>query len=221
MALVDYHDGGTREVRFNARFEAFAKHWDFRPRACAPYRARTKGKDERGVGYVKHNAIAGHRFASWAALQAHLVHWMREVADVRRHGTTEEAPAVRFARDEAAVLRPVSGRPPFQQVRHLLRRVSSDCAIELDANSYSVPWRLVGERVQVVVSGGRVRIHHAGVEIATHAELAGRRQRSLDPAHFHGVAGTVPPVEAIEPASASALLRPLAAYEQAVGGAWS
>ena len=49
-ALVDYHDAGTREVRFNARFEAFAKHWDFRPRACAPHRAQTKGKDERGVG---------------------------------------------------------------------------------------------------------------------------------------------------------------------------
>jgi len=44
----------------------------FRPRAFAPYRARTKGKDERGVGHVKRNAIAGHVFASWAALEAHL-----------------------------------------------------------------------------------------------------------------------------------------------------
>lgn len=220
-ALVDYHDAGTREVRFNARFEAFARHWDFRPRACAPYRARTKGKDERGVGYVKHNAIAGHSFASWAALEAHLVHWMREVADVRRHGTTEQAPRDRFAGDEAAALRPLCGRPPFQQMRELLRRVSSDCAIELDANSYSVPWRLVGERVQVVVGGGWVQIHHAGVEIARHAELAGRRQRSIDPAHFHGVAGTVQPVAAAEPAAAPALLRPLAEYEQAAGEAWS
>ena len=29
------------------------------PRACAPYRARTKGKDERAVQYVKRNALAG------------------------------------------------------------------------------------------------------------------------------------------------------------------
>ena len=55
-ALVDRHDAVTREVTFNARLIAFAGYWDFRPRACAPYRARTKGKDERGVGYVKHNA---------------------------------------------------------------------------------------------------------------------------------------------------------------------
>ena len=53
------HDAATREVEFNARLHAFARHWGFRPRACAPYRARTKGKDERGVGYVKKNAIAG------------------------------------------------------------------------------------------------------------------------------------------------------------------
>ena len=39
-ALVVEHDPTTRTVVFN---DAFAKHWGFRPRACAPYRARTKG----------------------------------------------------------------------------------------------------------------------------------------------------------------------------------
>jgi transposase len=80
-------DASTREVVFNARLHAFARYWDVRPVACAPYRARTKGKDERGVGYVKHNAIAGRSLASWAALEAHLAWWMREVADRRVHGT--------------------------------------------------------------------------------------------------------------------------------------
>ena len=67
--LVARHDRVTREVEFNARLHALAKHWGFRPRACAPYRARTKGKDERGVGYVKKNAIAGRHFESWSALR--------------------------------------------------------------------------------------------------------------------------------------------------------
>ena len=96
-ALVEHHDATTREVRFNGRLHAFARYWGFAPRACAPYRARTKGKDERGVGYVKKNAIAGRRFESWAALEAHLDRWMREVADQRVHGTTGVAPAERFA----------------------------------------------------------------------------------------------------------------------------
>ena len=66
-ALVERHDAATREVVFNARLHAFVRHWRIRPRACAPYRARTKGKDERGVGYVKRNAVAGRTFPTWAA----------------------------------------------------------------------------------------------------------------------------------------------------------
>ena len=103
-ALVKHHDAVTREVEFTDRLHAFSRYWDVRPVACAPYRARTKGKDERGVGYVKNNAIAGRSFASWGALEAHLAWWMREVADRRVHGTTGEAPMVRFAREEAAAL---------------------------------------------------------------------------------------------------------------------
>ena len=110
-ALVKHHDPVTREVEFNARLHAFARYWDVRPVACAPYRARTKGKDERGVGYVKHNAIAGRSFASWGALEAHLAWWMRDVADVRVHGTTGEVPMVRFEREERQALRPLNGRP--------------------------------------------------------------------------------------------------------------
>jgi transposase len=63
-ALVEHHDVRSREVLYNARFHAGCRYWGVRPRACAPYRARTKGKDENGVGYVKGNAIAGRQFAS-------------------------------------------------------------------------------------------------------------------------------------------------------------
>jgi hypothetical protein len=107
-AIVDFHDSMTREVRFNERLRAFARHWNFTPRACAPYRARTKGKDERGVGYVKHNALAGHEFESWEALHAHLSRWQREIADLRLHGTTGEVPMERFLREERAALAPLA-----------------------------------------------------------------------------------------------------------------
>jgi hypothetical protein len=220
-ALVDHHDAATREVRFNARLLAFAQYWGFRPRACAPYRARTKGKDERGVGYVKRNAIAGRSFESWAALEAHLACWMREIADARIHGTTGEPPLDRFRREEAQALRPLDGRPPFRQVRELVRRVPADCCVEVDTNGYSVPWRLIGESVRVVAAGGRISIHHAGREVAVHPECVGRRQRIVEPAHYAGLSQVSP---AARPASivapTAALLRPLAEYEQLVGGGW-
>ncbi len=159
-ALVVRHDAVSRSVQFNDKLIAFAKHWGFRPRACAPYRARTKGKAESGVGYVKKNAIAGHCFTSWEAFEAHLAKWEREVANMRIHGTTGEVPIVRFARDEVHRLKPLGGRPSFGSLRELTRVVGNDCAVEIDTNSYSVPRRLIGERVAVTIAAGGVRIRH-------------------------------------------------------------
>ena len=213
-ALVTEHDRDTRQVTFNRRFEAFCRHWDVQARACAPFRARTKGKTENGVGYVKKNALAGHTFASWAALEAHLARWQREVSDVRIHGTTGEAPLARFG-SERPHLRPVAGRASFLQVRELSRKVNAEGCVELDTNAYSVPWRLIGEPVTLVASAGTVSVRHAGREVARHTELSGQRGRQIDRAHLMGG-----PPPAPTPAGADALLRPLAEYEALVGGAW-
>jgi transposase len=223
-ALVVEHDAATRSVVFNVKFLAFAKHWGFRPRACAPYRARTKGKTENGVGYVKKNAVAGRSFASWEALEAHLAAWTREVADVRVHGTTGEAPMTRFVQSETAALKPLAGIPPFRTIRELTRHVGSDCTVEVDGNAYSVPWRLIGESVRVTVTEETMRIHHGAREVAMHAVLSGRRQRAVNPAHYAGVAGADGrfraslPVGEPMPAAPASLLRPLAEYEALIGG---
>jgi len=225
-ALVVRHDAASRRVQFNDKLLAFAKHWDFRPRACAPYRARTKGKTESGVGYVKRNAVAGHCFANWEAFEAHLARWERDVANMRIHGTTGEVPMIRFERDEAHRLKPLGGRPPFGSHRELTRVVGNDCAVEVDTNSYSVPWRLIGERVAVTVAAGEVRIRHGAREVAVHKQVQGRRQRVIDRAHLEGVAGgdgavrrrviEGPRIDQSPPPPA--LLRPLAEYEAAIGG---
>lgn len=228
-ALILSHDVASREVVVNPKLHAFARHWGFQVKACAPYRPRTKGKDERGVGYVKGNAIAGRAFDSFAALEAHLAEWTREIADQRVHGTTGEAPVLRFARDEAGKLKPPPQCGPFLATRELSRRVGADCAVEFDTNSYSVPWRLIGERVRVLATGETVRITHAGVEVACHRRSRGRRGRIIDHAHFAGVAGaagrvirisggSVADVAALTPEAT--LLRPLAEYEAVAGGAW-
>jgi transposase len=227
-ALVVRHDMVSRSVQFNDKLLAFAKHWGFAPRACAPYRARTKGKTERGVGYVKKNAIAGHSFASWEAFEAHLAKWEREIANVRVHGTTGEAPMVRFERDEVHRMKPLNDRPSFGTLRDLTRLVGNDCAIDVDTNSYSVPWRLIGERVAVTIAAGEVRIRHGAREVAVHKQSAGRRQRIVDRAHLDGVAsgeragcrGERAETFVPQPQPSPTLLRPLADYEAAAGGSF-
>ncbi len=225
-ALVTEHNVQTREVRFNDRFHAFCRYWGVTPRACAPYRARTKGKDERGVGYVKRNAIAGHRFASLEALHAHLQRWMREIADTRVHGTTGEPPLARFER-EAAALKPLPAKAPFLQVRELTRRVHTDACIELDTNRYSVPWRLIGETVTVVVAERQVRVLYAGQEVACHAQSPLRRASVIDRSHLVGIIGAqltgvswLPRMPPSPPDIPAELLRPLEQYEAALGGSW-
>ena len=63
--------------RWNETFRAFAEHWGFEPRLCAPYRAQTKGKVESGVKYVKRNFLPGRRFVDIADLQEQLDEWSR------------------------------------------------------------------------------------------------------------------------------------------------
>jgi transposase len=59
-ALILDRAGGA--VRVHPAFETFCRDWGVTVRACQPYRARIKGKTERGVGYAKHNALAGREF---------------------------------------------------------------------------------------------------------------------------------------------------------------
>ncbi|WP_083458454.1 IS21 family transposase [Sandaracinus amylolyticus] len=182
--LVLRRDEGV--VELHPEFAAFCRDWDVQAVACAPYRARTKGKTESGVKYVKRNAIAGRSFTSFAALEQHLAEWMRE-ADERVHGTTHEKPSQRFARDEAECLRPLPARPIPSRHQRLERRVANDCFVDVDTVRYSVPHRLVRERVQVHVGDEHVRIYRGAELVATHRRSRAPHTIVRDPAHFDGL----------------------------------
>lgn len=58
------------------------------------YRARTKGKDERMVGYLKQHFFVRYRaFDNWAHLNQLLEDWLTSEADQRCHGTLKEVVA--------------------------------------------------------------------------------------------------------------------------------
>lgn len=222
--LVISHDARTGEVVWHPGFAGFCKDRGITPRACRPRRARTKGKIERGVGYVKHNALAGRSFASFAELQRHLARWMIAVADRRIHGTTGEEPLVRFEREERAALRPLPRRPLAVRTRRLTRRVSADCFVDVDTVRYSVPHRYVRETVEVVVAAQQVEIWLRGTCLARHRRCEEPRAWVRDPAHFEGLyrgqrPATVDTPAATAPAAAPGpLARPLSVYAELVEG---
>jgi transposase len=185
-ALVLGRDRATGTVSFHPTYLAFCRDWDVQPRACAPYRARTKGKTEAGVKYVKRNGLADQPFDSFGALEQHLARWMT-IADQRCHGTTREAPIVRFEREERAALRPLPLRALPRRTQRLQRRVALDAFVDVDTIRYSVPHRLVRDHVDVVVEDHLVRIFHGTQLVATHARSTEPFARVVDVAHYAGL----------------------------------
>lgn len=216
-ALVVDRDVEKKTVRLHPAFEAFCRDWGVTARACQPYRARTKGKTERGVGYAKSNALAGRRFESWAHLEAHLERWM-EVADQRVHGTTREQPRVRFDRDEARALRPLPARPMPVRQRRLARRVATDCFVDIDTVRYSVPSRLVRKSVEVLVGDDEVVVFDGPTIVARHARCDEPHKRVIDPTHFEGMC-RVTTSDRIVGDSLQSYGRTLADYDAVIGGA--
>jgi transposase len=215
-ALVLGRDRMTGTVVFHPAYLAFCRDWDVQPRTCAPYRARTKGKTEAGVKYVKRNGLADLDFESFAALERHLAEWM-VLADDRIHGTTHEAPIVRFDRDERATLRPLPVRALPRREQRLRRRVAHDALVDVDTVRYSVPHRLVRDYVEVAIDDQRVRIFHGAALVATHARSREPLARVIDPAHFAGLWRT-PMGDDSAPPSLAVLGRDLNEYAAIVAG---
>jgi transposase len=115
-------DGG--KLLENPEFLRFAAHWGFRIRACRPYRAKTKGKVERPIRYVRGNFFYGREFIGDADLDAQRLAWLDGVANARVHRTTGCVPRVRFDAEEVMQLRRLAERgyrplvlPPARVIR--------------------------------------------------------------------------------------------------------
>jgi transposase len=155
-------------VRFNDRFLDLAGHYGFTPRACRPYRARTKGKDERMVGYIKGNFFVRHRrFDSFDHMNALAERWLREEADRRVHGTVKEVVDERFLREA-----PVLGALPATRYDTSYREhrvVHWDGYIDVRGNRYSVPAEFGGATVTIRIGlDGRLSVMAGDAVIADH-----------------------------------------------------
>jgi hypothetical protein len=116
---------------------------------------------------------------------AQLAAWQAQIADQRIHGTTHEPPIERFKR-EADALTPLAGRAGFLAAMPRSRVVAEDWLVSIDANRYSVPWRLIGATVEVLRVGANWQIRHRSAVVAEHAVLPGRHELSVKPEHGPG-----------------------------------
>ena len=198
------HASHTGSPKFNERFVDLAGVYDFIPRACKPYRARTKGKDERMVGYVKQNFFVRYRsFESWDHLNQLAEQWLREEADLRVQGTVKEVVAERFERERPQL-------KSLPQVRYdtsylEFRQAAWDGYIEVRGNRYSVPANLAGQRVAVRIGlDGLLRVYHTENLVTSHTLKSRQEGWSTVPEHRSEMWKSTLQVEQ----------RPLAIYEE-------
>lgn len=176
------------EIEWNRRYLDFAAHYGFVPRACWPYRAQTKGKVENAVGYVRKNFWPGIVFVDLPDLNGQALEWCEAVANAKVHGTTGEAPRVRFDRERAALM-PLEGIADYDTSYLAPRKVMRDCYVSYRGNRYSVPHPYSGSGVTVrePIEGDRIRIYCQEQLIATHPLNRGKRETITDPAHVEGL----------------------------------
>jgi len=81
------------------------------PRLCRPYRAKTKGKVERSIGYIRRSffvpLISRYQQLSLPldleGLNLEFARWLAVTANARKHGTTGEVPSARLIEERLSL----------------------------------------------------------------------------------------------------------------------
>ncbi len=174
-------------IIWNERFLDFSVHFNFTPRLCRPYRARTKGKVERPIRYIRENFFPGRKFNSLEDLNFQAHKWRDEKANVRIHSTTLEKPVTLWANE---LLQPYTGYPDFDLAYYCQRKVSRDCLVSYKCNFYSVPWQLIGRDVLLRITGDQLQIYWQGKMLTQHTLVKHKRYQRIEKLeHYYGLPG--------------------------------
>ena len=172
--------GGTTTL--NRSYRELARYYGFKVDPAPVRQPKKKGKVESGVGYVKHNGLAGLAGADADVVRAQLARWVAEIANRRVHGTTQRIPMEVFEAEERAALiaLPLAAYEPV--IWHD-PRVHRDAHVAFAGRLYSVPWTLIGHRLAVRASAHTVDVYAGEERVATH-ERRGRSPRSTRDEHL-------------------------------------
>ena len=156
-----------------------AEAYGFKISPCPPRDPQKKGIVESGVKYIKRAFMPLREFRSLDDANRQLHAWILETAGNRSHGTTREQPLARFA-IEKPLLKPLPVRA-YDIARWAQLCVHRDAHVSFDKALYSVPARLIGERLWLRASASLVQCFREHELVATHPRMPpGRRSTVRD-----------------------------------------
>jgi hypothetical protein len=167
---VAEHDGNL--VRFHPRFLAFAREYNFLPRACHVRAAWEKGKIERSISYLRQNFWPLRSFTDLADVNLQVRKWLEEVADQRRHRETNQTPQERFQPEALRLLPAIT--PDYRDLANAL--VHKDLRLCFDGNRYCVSPRYIGHHLTIKADSASVTIYDQQEEIVSYPRCWQRGQ---------------------------------------------
>ena len=163
----------------NRAYGELERHYGF---VVDPTRVATpehKGKVERSMPTLRQQLVAGRQYTDLAAANEAALRWCRDGVGREIHGTTQEAPLVRFERDEKALLKPLPAAA-FERPTWAELKVHPDHHVVFERSYYSVPTRFVGRTVWLKATRQLVEIFCDDALIKTHARAGRRGTRVTD-----------------------------------------
>jgi transposase len=166
---------------FNPKYLDCATHNGFTIAPCNVGKGNEKGRVENAVGYVKKNWLAGLESLDCSALGPVARHWLDTVANVRRHGATQDTPTALW-HTERPYLQPLPLHP-FDIATVSQVRASRQFRVTLETNRYSVPAQYAGHTLTLKTYPARLCIYLGDQLMARHARRYERFQDVEDPDH--------------------------------------
>lgn len=171
------------EPLYQRLYKEFANYYAFEIIPCRVRQPQEKGKVEAGIKYIKNNFFAGRNFKSYEDLCDQLREWVETYCHQRIHGTTKEKPSVLFEDKERQALKPLPLKAFYIGFRGE-RQVHKDCHIVIENNFYSVPFKYVGQKVEVEISSREVKIFYNDQQIALHPRQTGKGGFATQISHY-------------------------------------
>lgn len=168
--------------------EDFCNHYGCRTVPCRAYKPKDKALVENMVKLVYRHVFAPLRHTMFHSLEEMNSAIRRHMAGfngkrMAQHPCTREE---RFLATDKPALRELP-QAPFEVMSYTELKVADNSHVYLgrDRHYYSVPYRLIGQRVRVVYTRSMVNVYHEGEKVASHG-------RDRSPGRYTTVDGHMP-----------------------------
>ena len=170
------------DPQLNRAYAELAAHYGVLVDPARARKPKDKPRVERQMPYIRDSWWKGREFTSLVEMQASALHWCREVAGQRKHrGLDGRTPAQVFDQVEAGTLTPLPVAA-FTLAEWSRAKVAPDVHVRCGKALYSVPWKLIGQLVDIRATATMVQIFHHGELVKTH--LRKDRGRATDVADY-------------------------------------